>query len=408
MSSIPRAKFLFQVDAKISLFFFGVSVFPTLFFSSSSTPTEREREREREMRVFGILVVGTLLMSLASADFAAYLNKLRLSASLSSRTLSKAGVLSHTFDGQEDGRKPWTVNNMTNDHLSCALCNQYNLPFGGNSPGFIVNVKNNHFFCYYAADGGSGSDNWCNPPGPSPTCVPGCSTMIRDNVWHPEWCTGSCQSRGPYKPEELQRFLEVDFRSINSEIIMDPTVYMENLYKPIRESSLLALVNTGHSVWRKAETDLGRKIPLIKYDKEKGDQPYSCVECPEEFDFFEDEEDEEEEEVDEGGDEDVQGEPPTTFLGPLALGDCDFSGSTLAYRQVPQFYTSGSCSCDFFRSQADIREPPSQTENCLVSFQFIFFSLFFLSFLFIFPPLTPQIVLTRLRQQVWFFPPANL
>ena len=335
------------------------------------------------MHVFSVVVVvGTLLISLASSDLADYLNKVRYSATVDAPTLADAGVLTHTFDGQEDGRKPWTVNNLTTDHVSCALCNHVNIPFGGTSPGFILNVKNNHFFCYYADDGGTGSASWCRPPGPSPTCVPGCSTMISENVWHPKWCTGSCRSRGPYKTEDLRPFLEVAFHSINTELLMDPTVYMDNLYKPARESSLLALSNCRHDVWERAEADLGRKIPWVKYDREQRDVPYSCIECPEEFDNFGEDEEEEEEE---------DGETVPTFLGPLAFGECNFSGSVVIdEEEVALFYTSTSCSCSLFLSHVEMkehtemREPSSQIENCLVSFQFVFFFLSLFSFLSLF------------------------
>ena len=332
------------------------------------------------MHVFSAVVVGTLLISLASSDFADYLNKVRYSATIDAPTLADAGVLTHTFDGQEDGHKPWTINNRTADHVSCALCNRHNFPFGGNSPGFILNVKNNHFFCYYSDDGGTGSAIWCRPPGPSPTCVPGCSTLIGENFWHPTWCTGSCFGHGPYHPEDLRRYLEATFQSMNSELIMDPTVYMGNLYKPARESSLLALSNCRRDIWEKAEADLGRKIPWVKYDKENGDKPYSCIECPEEFDNFGEEEEEEEEEED--------GETVPTFLGPLAFGECNFSGSVMIdQEEVPLFYTSASCSCSLFlshlemREHTEMREPSSQIENCLVLFQFVFFFLSFSLFL---------------------------
>ena len=105
-----------------------------------------------------------------------------------SDNVEAAGVLLHQFDDMEDTNAPWMPCPQFKwcgefgDRFSASMINA-RLPPGGppgligifsnTVAGFIFAPEAAEVFCAYAADGGTMAKK-CHPPGPSPTCIPGC------------------------------------------------------------------------------------------------------------------------------------------------------------------------------------------------------------------------------------------
>ena len=146
----------------------------------------------------------------------------------------------HQFDNfGELSATPWKVHappgqGFLNDRLSASLVNsQVRKLFDGgpHKGGFVMSPTHNSVLCSWAVDAGTMSRT-CHPPGPSKTCIPGCSGGEG-------WCednpnSGYC----PWGPSHLHEMVRQQLADPGNhggqglrynEVILDAFVWERNL-----------------------------------------------------------------------------------------------------------------------------------------------------------------------------------
>lgn len=161
---------------------------------------------------------------------------MRFKAGKPSDDVSRAGVLVHQFDGQEDWAKRWMPCSSTetwcqhfHDRFATSIIAADYAHLFNQAGGLIFRMSppsTNEIFCSFPADGGTMS-NICSPPGPSETCVPGC--------WHgtPNWCTLEKTWQCAFRPDDFGAMLRAHtFGQGNknyNEVILSTAHYVANL-----------------------------------------------------------------------------------------------------------------------------------------------------------------------------------
>ncbi|KAL1511272.1 hypothetical protein AB1Y20_006080 [Prymnesium parvum] len=194
----------------------------------------------------------------------------RFAAGMDSAPSETPGVLVHVFDGfvrQYDA--PWRLQEMGGvppDRLSASLIHSRSraLFTKSSAAGFVLSPEENSILCAWAVDAGT-MDRNCFPPGPSESCIPGCTGGE-------QWCeveeTGYCPWAGGHLREMAAQQLARGDNTYN-EVIVDGRVFEQRAPRSIE-----AVVATGWDGEARAAHQLllahfemsGDELPLLRLD----------------------------------------------------------------------------------------------------------------------------------------------
>ena len=165
-----------------------------------------------------------------------------------SSDLQRAGVLIHVFDGNEHTALQWLPCepdkwcSKFGDRLTTSMVYAgHSGLFSGGPHGFkglVFRPAFNRVLCSFVTDGGTMA-KWCEPPGVSAECIPGCWRHAPGGGnQRSDWCRGDMLAgdvdRGcPYRPSDLQHMLETHRHVSNTaqfnEVVLDAAFYVKRL-----------------------------------------------------------------------------------------------------------------------------------------------------------------------------------
>ena len=144
--------------------------------------------------------------------------------------------------------------------------------------GFLLRTEYVELYCAYPTDG-STMNKMCDPPGRSPTCLPGCPTGHDDA----RWCQTRAESRGSscaWQPDQLREMLLAQEEVASggkkityNELILDPTNWVDSMphilaavfFPSWASARQQAMARSVHAAICKRYQLSNDELPLIRY-----------------------------------------------------------------------------------------------------------------------------------------------